>query len=172
MRRIINLALIIIVAFSTTSCATLFGGGRSSQLTVESDTPLKIKVQAEEGAIETHTTPFTMELERSQSYTVRIATDGYESNDIFIGKKIRGLAWLNLACLLCWVIDFVTGNAYTHKKHYVYIDTKDLIRKKASAIEQAKDKFIATIYVLLEGRDPDQEEARVKAHREVEFHKV
>lgn len=156
-----------------TSCATIFGGGSSSRLTVESDNPLQVKVVSEDGNVSRKTTPFTMELDRSQNYSVKLISDVYESDDIYIGRKIRGLAFVNLFCLLCWAIDLVTGNAYTHKRHHVFIDTKELIKKKAEAIEDNKNKFTARVDVTITGTDPEEEEeAMVKLHKDLQFSKV
>jgi len=113
-----------------------------------------------------------MEMDRSQTYAVRLASGEYESNDIHIGKKLRGLAIANLACLLCWVIDLATGNAYTHKQHHIFIDSKELVLKKASAIDQGKNKFTARVDITITGTDPDQDKAMVKTHRKLEFSKV
>ena len=158
---------------SMTSCATIFGGNESSRLTVEADKDLKVKVISDEGEIVTRTTPFTVNMDRSQTYTVRLMSDEYESNDIHIGRKLRGLAIANLVCLLCWVIDLATGNAYTHKQHHIFIDTQELTRKTAEAIEEEKNRFTARVDVTITGTDPEAtEESVIKAHRELEFNKV
>ncbi|MDA0772432.1 MAG: hypothetical protein O3C63_05770 [Cyanobacteria bacterium] len=172
LKKISKVLVCCLLVFSITSCATLFGGGESSRLTVESDAPIKVKVISSEGEIVTRTTPFTVEMDRSQTYAVRLASGEYESSDIHVGKKLRGLAIANLACLLCWAIDLVTGNAFTHKKHHIFIDTKELVLKKASAIDQGKNKFTARVDVTITGTDPDEDEAMVKTHRKLEFSKV
>jgi hypothetical protein len=164
--------ILIFLTFSMVSCATIFGSGTSSRLTVESDVPLKVKVLSDEGSVITKTTPFNIEMDRQQSYTVKLLADKYESSDIFIGKKVRGLAFLNLLCILCWAIDLATGNAFTHKKHHIYIDTKDLELKKAEAIDNNNNKFTARIDVTITGTDESQEPAIVKMHNEMEFSKV
>jgi hypothetical protein len=164
--------VLVFLAFSMVSCATLFGGGTSSRLTIESNVPLKVKVLSDEGSMITKTTPFTIEMDRQQSYTVKLQADQYESDDIYIGKKLRGLAYINLLCLLCWAIDLATGNAFTHKKHHVYIDTRDLELKKAQALDQNKNKFTARIDVTITGTDESQEPAVVKMHNDMEFSKV
>ncbi len=51
--------VLVFLAFSMVSCATLFGGGTSSRLTIESNVPLKVKVLSDEGSINTKTT-FTL----------------------------------------------------------------------------------------------------------------
>ena len=164
--------ILIFLTFSMVSCATIFGSGTSSRLTVESDVPLKVKVLSDEGSVITKTTPFNIEMDRQQSYTVKLLADKYESSDIFIGKKVRGLAFLNLLCILCWAIDLATGNAFTHKKHHIYIDTKDLELKKAEAIDNNNNKFTARIDVTITGTDESQEPAIVKMHNEMDFSKV
>jgi len=161
------------LVLSMTSCATILGGNQSSRLTIEANSPLKVKVISDEGEIITRTTPFTVDMDRSQTYTVRLVSDQYESNDIHIGKKLRGLAIANLVCLLCWVIDLATGNAFTHKKHHIFIDTDELSRKTSEAIEENKNRFTARVDVTITGTDPDaEEEAVVKAHKKMKFHKV
>jgi hypothetical protein len=98
-------------------------------------------------------------------------SDQYESSDIFINKSVRGLAFLNLFCFICWGIDFATGNVWRHEKKYVYIDTKDLELKKAM-LNNETDKFSALITILIKGNDKGQEPGSAQVSKMVEFHKT
>ena len=53
--------LLVLLVFSLSSCATLFGSGKESVLSVESDKPLKISVISDDGLKTTRKTPFTVE---------------------------------------------------------------------------------------------------------------
>lgn len=168
MKKIVLSLLTLAILFSTTSCATIFGSHKSSNLTVESSTPIRVKLVSDEGMVINKTTPFSIhELDRSSSYTLKINSDDYYSDDIYIGKKLRPLAILNLICALCWVIDFVTGNMWDHKQHYVFIDVADLERKKAMNLPEFKTE----VSVLIKGADEDIAPAEMKAHRTVKFRK-
>jgi len=162
------LVLIFSVAFLSTGCATIFGGGSDEILTVESSEPLKIKLVGSDGQVINRTTPFTLDIDRSQNYTVKVQSDNYESQDVYVGKKVRVLAMFNLLCILCWAIDFATGNVWEHKMHYVYIDTADLDRKKAMGLKE----FDSLISLQITGKDPDKEFAQSKISGKINFKKI
>jgi hypothetical protein len=163
--------LILVVLFTTTGCATIFGGGSSEILSVESSSPLKIKVVSSDGETFTRTTPFTYDMSRRRTYTIKLISDQYESSNIHLDKSVRGLAFLNLVCLLCWAIDFATGNVWAHERKYVYIDTKDLDLKKASS-NSNKEKIEALITILIEGKDDRFEPGKAQLAKKIEFHRV
>ena len=124
-----------------------------------------------DGETTVKTTPFSYQISRSKEYTIKLVSDQYESSDIFVGKSVRGLAFLNLFCVFCWVIDFATGNVWRHEKKYVYIDTKDLERKKAM-LKNSSDKFEALISILIKGNDKGQEPGSAQVSKMIEFHKA
>lgn len=168
MKNLKVLLLVSVVTFLTTGCATLFGGGSDEIITVESSEPLKIKVVGSDGQVVNRTTPFTLNVERNQNYTVKVQSDQYESQDVYIGRKVRSLAILNLLCILCWGIDFATGNVWEHKMHHVYIDTNDLERKKAMGL----DNFDSLISLEITGKDSDKEFAKSKMSGKVNFRRI
>ena len=116
-------------------------------------------------------TPFTTVLERGSTYVLSVKSDQFQSDDIFINKQIRGLAFLNLIFPLPWIVDFASGNAWTHDKHYVYINTSEL-KKIKSKLDTDKKDFIADIKILIEGREEGKEKANLGLHRKVKFHRV
>ncbi|MFZ4085469.1 MAG: hypothetical protein ACOYK1_08065 [Vampirovibrionia bacterium] len=166
-----NLLVLVVLVFSLNSCATIFGNSRKSEITVESDRPLGIKLQSSKGMVINKTTPFTTVLERGSTYVLSVKSDQFQSDDIFIDKKIRGLAFFNLIFPLPWIMDFATGNAWTHDKHYVYINTSEL-QKIKSKLDTNKKDFIADIKILIEGREEGKEKANLGLHRKVKFHRV
>jgi hypothetical protein len=163
--------LVLVVLFSTTGCATIFGGGSMENLSVESSSPIKVKVIASDGETFTRTTPFTYDMSRKKTYTIKLVSDQYESSDIHLDKSVRGLAFINLLCLLCWGIDFATGNVWAHERKYVYIDTKDLERKKAS-LNSNLEKIEALITILIEGKDDRFEPGKAQVSNKIEFHRI
>jgi hypothetical protein len=167
-----NLLVLLVLVFSLNSCATIFGNSKKSEITVESDRPLDIKLQSSKGMVINKTTPFTTVLERGSTYVLNVKSDQFKSEDIFIDKKIRGLAFFNLIFPLPWIVDFVSGNAWTHDKHYVYINTSELQKIKSQINDSNKKDFIASIKVLIEGREEGKEKANLGLHRKVKFHRV
>ena len=91
--------------------------------------------------------------------------------DIYIGKKLRGLAFINLISPIPWIIDIATGNAWEHKLKYVYIDTNELERLKSESNSNKKD-IVAKINIRIEGKDSDKESGVVQAHKKIKFTKV
>ncbi|MFM7457712.1 MAG: hypothetical protein ACKO3R_03505 [bacterium] len=166
-----NFLLICVLVFSLNSCATIFGNSRKSEITVESDQPLQIKLKSSKGLEINKTTPFTTALERGSTYVLSVQSNQFKSEDILIDKKIRGLAFLNLIFPLPWIVDFVSGNAWTHDKHYVYVNTADLQRIKSQLSGEKKD-LVADIKILIEGREEGLEKATLKIHRKLKFHRV
>lgn len=168
MKNIKLLALTFILLITTTGCATIFGGGSDENLSVESSEPLKIKIVGSDGQVIHKSTPFSIQMERGQNYTVKIQSDKYESDDIYLGRKVRTLAFLNLFCLLCWVIDFATGNVWEHKMHHVFIDTKDLNLKKAMGL----NSFDSLITVNIKGTEPGKDKAETQISGNVHFVRI
>ena len=82
-----NLLVLVALVFSLNSCATIFGNSRKSEITVESDRPLDIKLQSSKGLVINKTTPFTTVLERGSTYVLNVKSDQFKSEDIFIDKK-------------------------------------------------------------------------------------
>lgn len=162
------LSLIILVVLLTSGCSTLFGGSSIEHLTVEADQPLRISVIGTNGQKITKTTPFTTEIQRKYDYTLKIRSDVYESENIFLNKKIRTLSVFNLLCLVCWAVDFVTGKVWEHEQLYVEFDTRDLERKKAMGL----DSFKSDVYVTITGLDENKEPAKIQAHKTIKFTKV
>ncbi len=160
--------LLVLVLFSSTGCATLFGGGSDEKLSVESSAPIKVKIIGSEGQIINKTTPFTIDIDRAQNYTVKVQSDEYESQDIYVGRKVRSLSILNLFCILCWGVDFATGNIWEHKMHHVFIDLNDLDKKKA----MGSSTIDALITLNIIGKDPSAKTASMKLSKVVLFNKL
>ncbi|HEX5724968.1 MAG TPA: PEGA domain-containing protein [Longimicrobiaceae bacterium] len=91
---------------AVSGCATLFAGG-SETITVNSE-PSGAQVTTQTGQT-LGTTPFTTTLDPSRSYTLTFTRQGYAPATVNLGRKVDGIAFLNLLCLLCWGIDFATG---------------------------------------------------------------
>ena len=151
-----------------TGCATILGGGSDEKLTVESSTPLRIKVVGSDGQVINKTTPFTIDMDRGQNYTVKVNSDKYESEDIFINRKMRTLSIFNLFFILGWAIDYATGNIWEHRLHHVFIDTKDLEMKKTLNLESFDTKFS----IEITGKDDSKDLAKSRLSRRIHFIKT
>ena len=88
MNKLKSLFLVLVVLFSTTGCATIFGGGSTEVINVESSSPIKLKVVGSDGEVTIKTTPFSHQITRSKEYTIKLFSDQYESSDIFINKSV------------------------------------------------------------------------------------
>jgi hypothetical protein len=93
------------VALTMSGCATLFAGGNET-VTIDSDPP-QARVTAQNGQV-LGTTPLTTSL-KPADYVLTFTKDGYNPTTYSLTKKVDGIAFLNLLCVLCWGIDFATG---------------------------------------------------------------
>lgn len=116
-------SLLLVGAFSLTSCATIFTG-TSDAITFNS-TPEGAKVY--EAGIEKCTTPCTYKVSRSLSQkTVELRKEGYENKVVGLDSKFNGVSILNLFGLLGWGIDAATGSLkkYDTKVYEIKLDQK------------------------------------------------
>ena len=73
-----NFLLICVLVFSLNSCATIFGNSRKSEVTVESDQPLQVKLKSSKGLEINRTTPFTTALERGSTYVLSVQSNQFK----------------------------------------------------------------------------------------------
>jgi hypothetical protein len=107
-------ALALVTALSMTGCATMFGD-KDRLVRVESKPPgAKVLLNG----MPYGKTPTTIQISSMlSSNLVTVKKEGYEDLTIPIQSSLQGIAFLNLFNIICWGIDFATGNVYR-------IDTK------------------------------------------------
>ena len=108
MKRIATILAATILALSLTGCATLLKGN-TQEVAFASD-PAKAQVYINGSYF--GDTPFTMELDSSNSYTVEFRKSGYQSKSFLINSEL-GLGWVILDVISGFypvVIDAITGD--------------------------------------------------------------
>jgi hypothetical protein len=105
-RRFAVAALTLSLALAGGGCATMFAAGSE---------PISINSQPEGARVVTQTgqalgvTPFTTQMDPSRTYLLSFQKDGYTTTTFSLGRKVDGVSFLNLLCILCWGIDLATG---------------------------------------------------------------
>jgi hypothetical protein len=109
MRPCLKFIPIIAGALLLNGCATLFAGGAETVDVVSE--PAGATVTTQHG----HTlgvTPFTTRLDPSSEYVLTFQKQGYTPTSYALGRKLDAVTFLNLICLLCWVVDVSTGSMW------------------------------------------------------------
>ena len=118
-----HIAILFSIAMMTmnTGCATLLG-----------DKTRTVNIQSEpEGAsvllngMKIGTTPMIYKVpdnSMSNPGKITLKLDGYETQSVVIDSGLQMVAILNLANLLCWGVDFITGNMFELKTKFVNVE--------------------------------------------------
>lgn len=109
---VLSCALVIV-----SGCATLFAGGNET-VRIESS-PSGATVRAQNGQT-LGTTPFTTTL-KPKDYLLTFSAPGYPEASYSLDKKVDGIAFLNLFCVLCWGVDFATGSVWGLSDDFVNV---------------------------------------------------
>ena len=108
MKKIIVILLSVAFIFLSTSCATLFCGNTDEVVITTSPADALVSVNG----IPRGYTPLTLELEKGESYSIRIEKEGYQDGYATISDKV-GAGWVVLDVftgLVPLIIDAVTGS--------------------------------------------------------------
>ena len=108
MKKIIVILLSVAFIFLSTSCATLFSGNTDEVVITTSPSDALVSVNG----IPRGYTPLTLELEKGESYSIRIEKEGYQDGYATISDKV-GAGWVVLDVftgLAPLIIDAVTGS--------------------------------------------------------------
>lgn len=105
----------ILAAVALSGCATMFAGGKEA-VRIESE-PSEAMVTTQNG-LNLGTTPLTVAL-KPQDYVLTFSKVGYNPGTYMLSKKVDGVAFLNLFCILCWGIDFATGALWGLEDEFV-----------------------------------------------------
>jgi len=120
MRKLVLIALALLVMFAMTSCATMFN---DSVETINIDSqPQGATVRI--NGYERGKTPLAVMLENDSDYTIEVAKEGYHPAQAFIKKKI-GANWVILD-IVGWgiwgpLVDVCTGDWYELKPKQVMV---------------------------------------------------
>ncbi len=110
-------ALILVVSFIFTSCATLFKG--STDTVSFSSDPSDTKVYV--NGIFLGTTPFQIELKSNHSYTIEFKKEGYGTKTVLLNNSV-GAGWIVLDIfggVIPVIIDAATGNWYNLDQEHI-----------------------------------------------------
>lgn len=118
MRHARTIALVLLLALSTTGCATIFAGG-SERITIDSQ-PQGAQVSTQYGQ-PLGVTPFQTRLDPRRTHVLRFEKEGYMPTSFAVGHTIDGITYLNLLCVLCWGIDVATGAMWGLKTNTVNV---------------------------------------------------
>ena len=136
MRNQINFVMFILLVLSlglVAGCATIFTGSQPSTLDINT-IPTQVKVTLTGGGMtNVQYTPCSIILNKNNDYTVVLEYEGYRSEQITIGRSIRGWFWGNilLGGIIGMAVDGVTGNMWDHNIHTI---NTELTKAKATGM--------------------------------------
>lgn len=118
---ITNYLLVVLCAFSFTSCGALFKGSTQTVSIKSFQQGASIEVDGQ-----TYTTPATIELPRNQNYVVTISKEGYETQQVKINKTVSGgIVILDiLGGILPVIIDAAMGTWYNLSPSEINVNLK------------------------------------------------
>ena len=117
MRRMLSGIVMLLMAIAVGGCATLFAGG-SETVRIESE-PAGATVTTQNG-LTLGTTPLLASL-KPRDYVLQFAKPGFGAATHALSKKVDGIAFLNLLCVLCWGVDFATGAVWGLEEEFVKV---------------------------------------------------
>lgn len=140
-----GVAALVLVAFA--GCATIFTGS-SDNVGIMSE-PQGGKVYINGNFM--GNTPATLNLKRDKDYNIMVKKDGYEPASATLTRSFNAVAILNLAGLLCWVVDIVTGAMWKFDRDAVTVTLEKSGTKTSSRFHErgkiiAGDDMTATPY--------------------------
>lgn len=119
MKRIL---IILLVALSMSSCATIFSGSKAS-VTLDSEVEGSATVVVEGRRYRNVEFPCKVKISRGFNETaVRVTVDGYASEVVVIKKEFNPIALLNLAEPFGWILDVAAGAVTRPKYDYYWLE--------------------------------------------------
>ena len=152
---ITNYLLVVLCAFSLTSCGALFKGTTQT---------ISVKSFQEGSTIEvdgqTYVSPALIELPRNQNYIVTISKEGYETEKIKINRTVSGgIVVLDiLAGLVPVIIDAAMGTWYNLSPEEINVNLKS----KQSGSLDIPVKIISTSDASLKIESPQPVQIKVE----------
>ncbi|MGH7925619.1 MAG: PEGA domain-containing protein [Candidatus Binatus sp.] len=115
-------AILTSIAFACSSCATLIHGGGTQTISVSTNPPgATVKVGGEQVI-----SPAEVTLDRNKTVQVVATLPGYQMATTTIHSEFSWVSVLDLIFIIPWVIDLVSGAAYTLSP-----DTVDLVLERS-----------------------------------------
>lgn len=111
------IAVVILTAFFTVGCATVFTG-TSDTVTIKSE-PSGAKIYLN-GNYEGDT-PTSLILKRDKDYNVMLKKAGFENTSATITRSFNAVSILNLLSPLCWIVDVVTGALWKFDRNTITV---------------------------------------------------
>lgn len=121
------IALVVVIAFSVTSCASLING--TTQNVGISSNPSGAKAMIDKNM--EITTPVTVLLSRKSNHVIEVRKEGYEDASVAISQSPSGWLAANIlifgfGIIIGGIIDFVSGGAYKLTPSDVTVDLKEV----------------------------------------------
>lgn len=107
MRKIMS-ALLCASMFGNAGCATIFGRSKDVVTINSKDPAAEISVNGNPIGKGSATYP----VKRGKQITITASKKGCSDRSVVSEQSIAGVAYINLLCILCWVVDAATGKLH------------------------------------------------------------
>ena len=110
-KRVYNIALLCVAMLCMSSCASIFCGSKA-KVTFDSVEPIddEVTLVVEGRKYRNVTFPYTLKVPRGFDETVvKAIREGYKPSLVYVDKVFNPVAVINLADILAWGIDIITG---------------------------------------------------------------
>jgi hypothetical protein len=105
----VKVLAVVLAAVFLTDCATLIHGGGTQTISVNTEPPgATVKVGGQDLIA-----PAEVTLDRNRDFQVVAMKDGYDPATTTIQSRFSRVTVLDIIFILPWVIDLVSGSAYT-----------------------------------------------------------
>lgn len=138
MRSLLSTFVLIVTAFAMSGCATLFTGS-SDNIVFESE-PAGAEILID--GLVVGRTPATVSVKRPGlgDKMVTLRMDGYSPVTFTLSKSFNTVAILNLASVVGWGIDILTGSVMRYDKQYYEADmSRGTVALSLQELEQTED---------------------------------
>lgn len=116
--------ILLFVAFTTTSCASIFCGSKA-KVTFESNIQTPVTLTIDGRKYNDVTFPYTTKIARGFDETVvKAEAESYKTETLVIDKKFNPISIINLTDILGWGIDAATGAMMKPEYKFYQIEFK------------------------------------------------
>lgn len=132
-------AALVLTTFALSSgCATIFTGSSDNVSVMSEPTGGKVYINGNFMG----NTPVNLNLKRDKDYNIMVKKDGYEPANATLTRSFNAVAILNLAGLLCWVVDIVTGAMWKFDQNAITV-TLEKTGAKSSSSSSVNGRIVA-----------------------------
>ncbi len=108
-----SLLILFVLGLTFQSCSTILSG-TSDNISIKSNPEANITIVNNKGMeMFTGKTPAEVRLSRKYTYTVKLNIAGFKEKSVFIDQAFNTTAICNLAGIVGWGVDFLTGAIYS-----------------------------------------------------------